>query len=43
MPSVISVISVVKCIYVRLRFVMHTAGAGSFLALRRAIEEIGLV
>jgi hypothetical protein len=38
MPSVISVISVVKCIYIRLRLVTHTAGVGSFLALCRAME-----
>jgi hypothetical protein len=36
---VISVASVVKRIYVRLRFVIHTTSAGSFLALCRAIAD----
>ena len=39
----ISVISVVKCIYVRLRFVMHNAAGASFLAQCRAIVEFDVM
>src|SRR6516164_1722882 len=39
LSSVISVISVVKCIHVRLSFVMHNAAGASFLAQCRAIEH----
>jgi hypothetical protein len=39
LSSVLSVISVVKYIYMRLRFVTRTSGAGGFLALCRAVDK----